>query len=67
MIGNALETKYTLPVMKTVKETVTETGIPYKTLLRFCRTGKIKYIKVGNAFMINMDSLAEYMRTGERA
>ena len=60
-----MERGYTLPVMLSLKECEAETGISYFTLRRYCISGKVKYIRAGKKWLINMNSLADFMNQGE--
>ena len=50
-----------LPTMKPIREVSEETGLSYVFLRGLIRDGKIFYVQAGRKFLINVDSLAEYL------
>ncbi len=54
----------TIPRMRTIKETSSETGIPYHTIRQWCLAGEIMYIKAGTKYLINLDKFIEFLNTG---
>ncbi len=53
------------PAMKSLAELADETPLTYGTLRRLCISGKIKYIVCGRKWLINCDSLRDYLNQGE--
>ncbi len=53
-----------IPRMRSIKEVVEETGIPYHTIRQWCISGMIIYIKTGNKYLINFDKFIEFLNTG---
>ncbi len=54
-----------LPVMKTIKEIMAETGFSYRHLAQLCHQNKIVYIRTGKKFLINYEKFIEYLNTGD--
>ena len=54
-----------LPVMKTIKEIMTETGFSYRHISQLCHQNKIVYIRTGKKFLINYEKFIEYLNTGD--
>lgn len=55
-----------LPAMKSLKDTSTVTGLPYKLLRELCIQKKVKFIRSGTKYYINMGSLADYLNEGDK-
>ena len=51
--------------MRTIKAASSETGLPYYVIRNLCLQKKIAYIKSGNKYYVNMDSLEGYLEAGE--
>lgn len=47
-------------MMKTINECCAITSLPYSTIRNLCLNNKIKYIKSGVKYYININSLLEY-------
>ena len=56
-----------LPQMKTIKEMVELTGLPYTFFRGLCVQNKIVYIKTGKKYLINYDRFVDYLNSGERS
>ena len=56
-----------LPRMKTIKEMVDLTGLPYTFFRGLCVQNKIVYIKTGKKYLINYDRFIDYLNSGEHA
>lgn len=54
-----------LPRVRTLREAAEESGICYNRLRLMCLQGKLIYVKAGRKFLVNMDSLANYLNTGD--
>ena len=57
----------TLPLMITPQQAVEITGLPYKQILRICKSGKVANLRSGESggwrFKINRISLIRYLST----
>ena len=51
-------------MMKKIKDASEETGLPYHCIRQLCLEGKIKFIRSGNKYYINMPSLIAYCESG---
>ncbi len=60
-----MTTTLKLPVMKTIKEIMEETGFSYRHLAQLCHQNKIVYIRTGKKFLINYEKFVEYLNTGD--
>lgn len=56
-----------LPRMKTIKEMVELTGLPYTFFRGLCVQNKIVYIKTGKKYLINYDRFIDYLNSGEQS
>lgn len=56
-----------MPVMKTIKQIMEETGFSYRYLAQLCHQDKIVYVRTGKKFLINYEKFIEYLNTGDRA
>jgi len=56
-----------LPQMKTINEVAELAGLSKYCIRKMVLNDKVRYIKTGNKYLINLDSLKEYMATGEIA
>lgn len=54
-----------MPKMLTLRAAAEETGLAYNFLRNLCLQKKVKYCKAGVKFLLNMDSLAEYLNEGD--
>lgn len=52
-------------MMKSIKDASEETGLTYHCIRSLCLEGKIKFIKSGNKYYINMPSLIAYCEGGQ--
>lgn len=53
------------PHMATVKEAAQLFGLSQYYIRQLCRNRKIKYVCVGNRWLVNADTLASYLNEGE--
>jgi len=53
-----------VPRMRTIKETASETGISYHTIRKWCLEGKITHLKAGSKYLINLDKFIEFLNSG---
>ncbi len=58
MTGN-----FAMPIFKTINEVAKITGLAKYHLRKLLFAGKIKYIKSGKKYLIQLDSLFEYLNT----
>lgn len=56
-----------MPVMKTIKQIMEETGFSYRYLAQLCHQNKIVYVRTGKKFLINYEKFIEYLNTGDKA
>lgn len=49
------------PYMMSILESVEVTNLSYEFLRFLCKSGKVKCIKTGNKYMINSESLADFL------
>nr|DAS21526.1 MAG TPA: DNA binding domain protein [Caudoviricetes sp.] len=56
----------TIPTMVSIKEASRQTGISYEFIRQLIRERKIIYVRAGVKFLVNMESLVEYLSTGEQ-
>lgn len=47
-------------MMKTIKQAAVETGLSYSCIRQLCIENKIKFIRSGKKYYVNMPSLIEY-------
>lgn len=55
-----------MPVMKTIKQIMTETGLSYKYLVQLCQQNKITHIRTGKKYLINYEKFIEFLNVGDR-
>ena len=60
-----LESNFVMPIFKTINETAEMTGLAKYHLRKLVLTGRIKYIKTGKKYLLQLDSLFEYLKTGD--
>ena len=48
-----------MPVMKTIKQIMEETGFSYRYLAQLCHQDKIVYVRTGKKFLINYEKFIE--------
>jgi len=64
---NLSEVKRNLPTMKSIKEMVELTGLPYTFFRNLCVQNRIVYIKTGKKYLINYERFIDYLNSGEQA
>lgn len=47
-------------MMKSMRQASAESGLSYHFIRQLCLNNKIKYVKSGKKFYVNMESLKEY-------
>ena len=55
-----------MPVMKTIKQIMDETGFSYRYLAQLCHQNKIVHVRTGKKFLINYEKFIEYLNTGDQ-
>lgn len=55
---------FTVPVMKTIKETAKILGLSKYFVRQLVLQNKIKYVKSGTKFLINLEKLINYLNSG---
>lgn len=55
---------FTVPVMKTIKETAKILGLSKYFVRQLVLQNKIKYVKSGTKFLINLENLINYLNSG---
>lgn len=53
-----------LPEMLSISEASARTNLSYEYLRHLCYSGKVNHIRCGRKYMIDSDSLAEFIRNG---
>lgn len=61
MFGN-----FELPKMTTINETSQISGLTKHCIRQLVLQNKIKYVKAGKKYLINLGSLVEYLNNGEK-
>ena len=56
----------TIPTMVSIKEASRQTGISYEFIRQLIRERKIIYVRASVKFLVNMESLVDYLTTGEQ-
>lgn len=54
-----------IPVMLTIKEASEKTKLSYGFIRKLCYQNKIVFIKCGNKFLINLNTLIKYLEKGD--
>lgn len=57
--------KFKLPQMVTISECAELSGLAKYAVRRLVFDNKVKYVKLGKKYLINFDSLIEYLNNGE--
>lgn len=52
-----------VPVMITIAQASTESGLSYDCIRRLCLQGKLVHVKAGRKYLINKEKLADYLNT----
>ena len=63
--GAEVNSKASVPIMQTLREAAKETGISYDCLRKMCLRKKVAYVKAGSKYLVNRNSLHEYLSKGE--
>lgn len=59
------EIKAQLPRMRTVRAAAAESGLAEYFVRQLVKAGKVKYVCAGRKYLINFDSLIQYLNVGE--
>ena len=54
-----------IPRMVTVREAARRANLSYHYIRKLCAESKIVHVKAGSKYLINFDSLVEYLKKGE--
>ena len=57
--------EFAVPIFKTIKETAKLTGLATYRVRQIVKSEKIKYLKAGNKFLINIQNFLEYLENGD--
>lgn len=55
------------PLMLTIKQAAQQTGLTPYYLRQLCRSGRVRYVVAGHRWLINGETLANYLRQGDPA
>lgn len=53
------------PRMVPINEAAGQTGLSAYYLRNLCRSGRVRYVKVGKKWLVNLGSLTEYLNVGD--
>lgn len=53
------------PRMLSIKEAAGQTGLSAYYLRNLCRSGRVRYVKVGNKWLVSLGSLTAYLSVGD--
>ena len=56
---------HNLPQMETINKTAKITNLPKYFVRQLVLQRKIKYVKAGKKYLVNVDNLIEYLNTGD--
>lgn len=54
-----------VPIMVTLKEASTASGLSYDALRKLCIQGKIVHVRIGTKYFVNWSKLVEFLNGGE--
>ena len=54
-----------IPTMKSIRECSEIVGLAKYHVRRLVLQGKVKYVRSGSKYLVNVDSLIEYLNSGE--
>lgn len=49
------------PKMKTIQQLADETGISYNAIYKWCKEGKIVFIKAGTKYLVNVEKFNDFL------
>lgn len=61
-----MENTVYFPRMGTIKEASDASGLAVYRVRRLVASGRISYVKAGRRILVNLDSLARYLNTGDQ-
>lgn len=61
-----MENTVYFPRMGTIKEAADASGLAVYRVRRLVASGRISYVKAGRRILVNLDSLARYLNTGDQ-
>lgn len=64
---DCMKDNFKIPVMKTINEASRISGLAKYRIRQIVLENKVKYVKAGKKYLINVDSLIEYLNNGETA
>ncbi|MFT3951197.1 MAG: DNA-binding protein [Oscillospiraceae bacterium] len=59
-------TEIKIPQMRTIKQAAAECSIPEHFLRQLVKQNKVVYVRAGTKALVNLESLAEFLRKGEQ-
>lgn len=60
-----MNTTISYPNMLSIKKAAEQFGISQYFLRNLCRSGKVRFVRVGNRWLVNVDSLSKYFNEGD--
>lgn len=54
------------PQMATIREAAEKSGLAVYRVRKLVASGQVRYIKAGRRILVNLDSLARYLETGDQ-
>lgn len=58
-------TQLNMPRLETIRQTAKLTGLAVYHVRKLVLQGKVKYVRSGLKYLVNVDSLVEYLNNGE--
>ena len=60
-----MENEKKIPIMITIKEATIESNLPEHFIRSLCWNNKIKTVRAGRRYLINRNSLIDFLNSGE--
>lgn len=60
-MNNAPDLEYMIPIMLPIKEVAKQTGLSYNYIRTLCLQNKIRYVKTGSKYLVNMNKFIEFL------
>lgn len=60
-----MTSNFDVPIFKTINECATFSGLAKYHIRKMLLAGKLKYIKSGNKYLVQVASLVEYLQKGD--
>lgn len=60
-----MSTQLNMPHLETIKQTAKLTGLAVYHVRKLVQQRKVKYVRSGSKYLVNVDSLIEYLNNGE--